>query len=304
MPYIKTWVPKDGKPVKFHVYVIHGVAEHSGRYDILGEALSAIGAKVICQDHKGHGKTAEAEGLPVGQFKDADPVKAIVNDSKEIILTTHQEKLPWLIFAHSGGCLYTEHVLNGLKGEACLETLRGVVFSGPPAIPSTPERVLFRILLNILVLLNTGQCIINGLTFGKYDKVIAKLTKKKLTMKNEWLNSDLEEVKKYNDDPFCAHDMSFKFWRSFLSHLTSVLSSSFLIPVSCPVLILGGDMDGATDYGRALDELAKRLTKRSQASAIEKLIYRGARHELLAEPIKELVVRKLVGWITDALVKA
>lgn len=297
MVFIKTWNPE---VTKFHLYILHGVAEHSGRYDEFAKAVNAIGGKVFCQDHKGHGRTAAEEGLAVGNFHEADPVAAIIEDAVEVVRSTSKAGMPWLVFAHSGGCLYAEYMFSKLKGDKVLETLKGVIFSGPPAIPSWIERVAFRLILNILVLINKGQFIINALTFGKYDKEISRRTGVKLTMKNEWLNSDLEEVKKYNEDPFCAHDMSFKFWRSFLSHISGLIDSSFRPSLNCPVLVCGGDMDGATDYGRSLDDLMNRLLTKSNATSADRVLFKNARHEILAEKIKEQVIRKLVNWIKES----
>lgn len=295
MPIIRTWEPE---VCRFQLFILHGVAEHSGRYDEFAKSVTALGGRVICQDHKGHGKTAVSEGLKVGTFREDDPVKAIIDDAIEVVRTTN-DGMPWLVFAHSGGCLYTEYMFSQLKGDKVLDSLKGVIFSGPPAIPSWIERVAFRMILNVLVWINKGQCIINALTFGKYDKEISRRTGKKLTMKNEWLNSDLDEVKKYNDDPFCAHDMSFKFWRSFLSHISGLTDKSFTMSLNCPVLVCGGDMDGATDYGRSVEDLRQRILSRSNATSVDHVIFNDARHEILMEKIKEHVTRKLIKWIAE-----
>jgi len=44
-------------------HVVHGMAEHSGRYARLAEALTTSGYVVYTPDHRGNGKTA-APGHP------------------------------------------------------------------------------------------------------------------------------------------------------------------------------------------------------------------------------------------------
>ncbi|HCN45305.1 MAG TPA: alpha/beta hydrolase, partial [Pseudomonas sp.] len=64
MPYDAFWLP--ATPVRAVVLLAHGMAEHAGRYQRLGEALSGAGFALYAHDQRGHGRTAELG--PLGLF--------------------------------------------------------------------------------------------------------------------------------------------------------------------------------------------------------------------------------------------
>jgi alpha-beta hydrolase superfamily lysophospholipase len=55
--YVHQWLP--ATPVKAVVLLAHGMAEHAGRYQRLGHALSDAGLRPVRADQRGHGRTAE-----------------------------------------------------------------------------------------------------------------------------------------------------------------------------------------------------------------------------------------------------
>ncbi len=72
------WRP-DGAPKRV-VHIVHGMAEHAGRYAEFAESLTNAGYVVFAQDLRGHG--AEAP-LPV-HFGDSDGWQRLVKDVAEI----------------------------------------------------------------------------------------------------------------------------------------------------------------------------------------------------------------------------
>ncbi|HZQ35871.1 MAG TPA: alpha/beta fold hydrolase, partial [Dehalococcoidia bacterium] len=51
----RLWLP-DGEPIAL-VGIVHGYAEHSGRYKHVGQALAAAGFAVAALDLRGHGRS-------------------------------------------------------------------------------------------------------------------------------------------------------------------------------------------------------------------------------------------------------
>lgn len=45
-----------------HIHILHGMAEHSGRYVKFADQLCAVGYAVTMHDHRGHGETAAYNG--------------------------------------------------------------------------------------------------------------------------------------------------------------------------------------------------------------------------------------------------
>ena len=54
------WQPQG--QIRGVVQIVHGIAEHMGRYDHFARYLNAHGYVVCGEDHLGHGKTGEAAG--------------------------------------------------------------------------------------------------------------------------------------------------------------------------------------------------------------------------------------------------
>ena len=55
--YAQAWLP-DGPP-RAAVQIVHGIAEHVGRYEEIAQFLAAHGFLVCGEDHLGHGRTVE-----------------------------------------------------------------------------------------------------------------------------------------------------------------------------------------------------------------------------------------------------
>ena len=296
---MREWLPA-GEP-SFIVFIHHGVAEHSERYDELAKSLTAIGARVVCQDHPGHGKTAEKQELPLGQFHFDNPMREIIETAKGLIENVLEEQpLPWVIMGHSMGTVIAQHTLQALKGSHPLDSLKGVILSGPPAVPSAVERLAFRGLLGAMIMFNRGNSVVRALTFEKYDKQIKSLTGMD-GGKNQWLNSQADAVEAYNNDPLCGQDMSFTFWRSALIHIGELSSLDFTLPSRCNVLVIGGDMDAATNFAKSLDVVRDRLKLHAGCKAIEQIIFPGARHELIKERCKSEAIDQVVDWVERAV---
>ena len=57
---VRDWTPSE--PPWAHVLLVHGVAEHAGRYDRTGRLLADAGIAVTGYDHRGHGGSSGRRG--------------------------------------------------------------------------------------------------------------------------------------------------------------------------------------------------------------------------------------------------
>jgi len=114
------WLP-DSTP-KAVVLVVHGIAEHSGRYRHVGEFLANRGYAVYALDHRGHGKS---EGVRV-YFDSFDQLAGDLERYFERVRTAHPA-LPMYILGHSMGSLITLLFTLRHQGE-----LAGMISSGTP----------------------------------------------------------------------------------------------------------------------------------------------------------------------------
>lgn len=117
--YYQYWMP-EGEP-KAILLVVHGLAEHSGRYMNVVNHLVPSGYAVYGIDHIGHGKSA-GERVYVKRFQDYTETLKIYFD---MIRDWQPQKSIFLIGHSMGGLISTAYLLEHQ------DELSGAVLSGP-----------------------------------------------------------------------------------------------------------------------------------------------------------------------------
>ena len=157
------------------VQLVHGIGEHSRRYDHVAKKLNSLGYAVYADDHRGHGQTGKGmveagvtkkQGLlgPGGM----DAVLAEVRQLTELIKSEHPG-VKLVMLGHSWGSMLAQRLFDKYSSD-----LSAFVLSGSSLrIPG----------------------IING---GKLNKKWAHLPN---ATGGEWLSRDLEVGKKFREDP-------------------------------------------------------------------------------------------------------
>ena len=122
------WTPSDPKGV---ILLVHGHAEHLGRYGHVVDALTARGYVVVGQDHRGHGKSGGERALAM-RFDDyVDDFRLLAEQTRDAF-----PQLPVGLVGHSmGGLIAARYALryqHDLFGVA-LSGAAFVVDEGTPA---------------------------------------------------------------------------------------------------------------------------------------------------------------------------
>ena len=121
--FTRCWEPA-GEP-RAVLAVVHGVTEHSGRYQVLAEALGQAGNVVAAFDLRGHGRSAGRRGH-VNSWPDyVDDVAAYCEH-----LRGRRPTLPLFLFGHSLGSLIALAFVR--KQPAAV---RGLILSGTAVDP-------------------------------------------------------------------------------------------------------------------------------------------------------------------------
>ena len=116
--FYRVWTPA-GTPRRL-VMLVHGYAEHGGRYQHVAEALVADGAVVCAPDHIGHGRSEGERALIVDFEHVVDDLHALLE-----IMALDYSDLPTIVAGHSMGGL-----LTGRFAERYPELPAGVAFMG------------------------------------------------------------------------------------------------------------------------------------------------------------------------------
>ena len=116
--FYRVWSPAD-EPSRI-VVLVHGYAEHGGRYAHVAEELASRGAVVCAPDHIGHGHSDGTRALIADFEHVVDDLHTLVST----VLASHPG-LPVVMAGHSMGGL-----LTGRYAERYPEQLAGVAFMG------------------------------------------------------------------------------------------------------------------------------------------------------------------------------
>lgn len=121
----RQWRP-DG-PAKAVVLVIHGISEHSGRYQRLGSTLAGAGYGVVAFDQRGHGETQGSRGH-VERFDE------FCDDVEDQLTECRRLGVPVVLLGHSmGGLVATTYAISQRPQPDLL------VLSGPALGTSVPN---------------------------------------------------------------------------------------------------------------------------------------------------------------------
>src|SRR5690606_36907432 len=87
-----------------HIHRLHGMAEHSGRYDEAADFVVSHGYIVTAHDHRVHGKTAAINGKR-GHFGDELGFDRVVQDVFEVVtyVKNHVKTEQFILIGHSMG---------------------------------------------------------------------------------------------------------------------------------------------------------------------------------------------------------
>jgi len=118
--FYRMWEPNE--PPRRIVLVVHGYAEHSGRYAHVAAALNADRCVVYAEDHIGHGHSAGERAL----LADFENVVADLHHLARVAAAEHPE-LPILLIGHSMGGLLASRYAQSHPDIAGLVLLGAVI---------------------------------------------------------------------------------------------------------------------------------------------------------------------------------
>ena len=120
----RTW--KATQPVG-SALILHGISEHSGRYEHVGSTFAAAGFSAYAFDHHGHGRSGGVRGH-------VDSFDVFLEDVEDNLVALRRDGLPVVLLAHSmGGLIALRYCLSGRPLPDAL------LLSGPAIDASTPR---------------------------------------------------------------------------------------------------------------------------------------------------------------------
>ncbi|RWG85543.1 alpha/beta hydrolase [Mesorhizobium sp.] len=284
----------DGRP-RAVVQINHGLAEHAARYARFADFLADRGFHVYAHDHRGHGAT-KAPDAPLGRFANIDGIAKVIADVGTVhdLIAAEHPGLPVIVFGHSlgasialnfvlrhSGRVHAAAIWNGNFAQGLLGQLAlGILGWERMRLGSdVPSRLLPR------------------LTFQAWGKAVPNHR----TL-FDWLSRDPAEVDKYIADPLCGWDASISMWRDVVQMALHAGKDAGFAGVrqDLPVNLVGGEKDPASDYGKAVSHLARRMDRMGFSNLVSK-VYADTRHESLNEVNRDIVMNDFAAWTNSVL---
>ena len=288
--FFRVW---DTEGAKATLHILHGMAEHSARYDRFARYMNSLGFIVYAQDHRGHGCTkAEDEK---GWFAESDGWKLVCEDSWTLDKLISQEHpyLPHFLLGHSMGSFMARSVL-AMHSNA----FDAAIIMGSGASQGIVGKV-GRMIAKHNASRSGGRMpdnMMNILAFGGYAKHFPG------EGDFGWLTKDKDEVRKYEDDPLCGFTCSSAFFRDLLEGIEMANDRQLIqnIRKDIPILIISGEDDPVGGYGKGIRKIHK-LYKNAGIKDVRLKLFPGDRHELLNEIDKDAVMEEIGRFAEDIL---
>jgi acylglycerol lipase len=243
----QAWVPASPRAA---LALVHGLAEHSGRYDHIGRHLAARGLATYALDYRGHGKSG-GRRVHVASFdeyvEDVLGLLALVGE--------RHPPLPRFLMGHSqGGLIALLCVLRHPQG------IRGAIVSAPlvaahPAVqPAWPMRAAAAVLLRLAP------------AFLVANPVDSRI-----------LSHDRAVGEAYDRDPLVSHRVSSAWFAAMGRAQAEVRRRAAELAV--PALVMSSGDDRLVDPD-AVDAWART----APAGRVDHARWDGLYHEMLNEP--------------------
>ena len=299
--FLRRWTPEGA--VRGVVHLVHGMAEHAGRYSVLGRELADKGFELWAADQRGHGKTADTavndpgRGGLLGHTCDRDGFFRVVRDIALINkhIGENRKGVPLFIMGHSWGSFLVQGFIEALGPSAHEAGIAGALLSGTRG-PGGAEILFgapFLVLVAALTVARRVSGLAHAMAVGPYNKPF-----KPNRTEFDWLSRDKSAVDAYAADPYCGMRCSSGFFRDMIGGLGRIHRKKAIraIPADLPVYIFCGSDDPVGSMGASPTRLVNAYRSRGIGD-LEFVVYPEARHETLNETNREEVRDGLLNWL-------
>lgn len=261
--YAQSWFPESTPSAT--VAMVHGMGEHSDRYDEFARDLAGRGFACIAYDHPGHGQSGGKRGHAPNYDYLLDGIDRLLSEADKL------GPGPVFLYGHSmGGNLVLNYALRRKP-----QQLRGLIVSAPwLRLAFQPPAVKLQLarLMNKLYPSYTENSDLDGHDLTR-DQAIATA---------------------YNADPLVHGQISTRFFTSVVAAGRYALDNAAALHL--PTLLMHGTDDRATSY-----EASAEFAERAPDSLLDFRTYDNWFHELHNEPERADLYESVAAWIGEKL---
>ncbi len=259
--YYQCWLP--GKKPKAVLLIVHGLAEHSGRYANLVNCFLPKGYAIYGYDHRGHGKS---EGLRcyTDRFSDyGDDLKTFFD-----MVRSENEAMKIFLVGHSmGGTIATAYAVHHQHELAGL-LLSGASMTVSSSVPPTLIAVA-RVLSAVLP--KMGTMVLDASAISRDQAVVDTYVNDPLVYRGKIRARTGAEL--------------IKIWQELPAQMAEI---------NLPILIMHGTADKLSS-----PEGSELLHERVSSKDKTLKLYDGFYHEIFNEPGREHVFADMETWLSS-----
>ena len=262
--FYRCWAPAEPRAI---LLLVHGLAEHSGRYLEFASFFADAGIATYALDHPGHGRSDGQRGH-IGRFEEYTEALA------QMLSLARQAypDCPFVLLGHSMGGLIAADFLLQHQKEFAAAVLTGAAIQSPQRPPGI---VLFINKMLAAVMPQLGV----------------------LRMDASGISRDPQVVSDYENDPLVYRGKTTAgLVTAIFSAMNRVVANAASIRL--PMLIMHGSIDRLT----AVDG-SKLLHEKVSAEDKQLVIYEGLYHEILNEPEREIVMADILRWLEPHIIR-
>lgn len=285
---VRCWRPHGA--VRGCVQVIHGMAEHSARYERLAARLTEHGYAVYAHDLPGHGPQADPAAR--GHFADRRGWRVALSSIRDVQRVAQREHgpRPLVMLGHSMGSFLLQHYAADSG-----TTLAGAVFSATTGDFGALRTVGLALVRaeSLLYGRRHPSAVGEALSFRAFNRKF-----RPARTPFDWLSRDAAEVDRYIADPHCGFRCSTGLWMDLLDAAGKLGTPARLrrIPKTLPVLMIAGAEDPVTGGHRGPRSLERKYLGVGLRDVTVK-VYPQARHELFNDLCRDEVTGDLLAWL-------
>lgn len=261
--YCQCWQPSTS--IKATLFIVHGLGEHSGRYEEMATTFVDKGIAVFSFDHRGHGQSGGKKGH-------AQSIDQLIEDTEVALMKCRSVFLenPIFIYGHSMGGQIAASFLKKVKSKeisgAIISSAWFKLVNPPPSWQLSAINAIKKIL--------PQMTLSNGLDPNH-------------------ISSEPAEVELYQNDEHVHDQISFALFNTLYTNGLKLLAENKKAKV--PVLICHGDGDKITSH-QASQAYANNLGQQARFISWE-----GAFHEPHHDKDKTKVIDFYSGWVLSKI---
>lgn len=283
----------EGEPLGI-VQVIHGVAEHQGRYEIFARFLAEKGFAVYTSDLPGHGPAA-AENGSLGRFPKGGWMR--VAETQHSLLQRAKERWPGkpaFLFGHSMGSFLARTCIIRWPGELQGCIICGTGHQAPALVQAGTAAAGLSVKLKGA---DRSSEFLRKLAFGSYNKRIPHAASP-----NAWLSRDPSVTEGYDGDPLCGFTPSAGLMREMMRGIRFITDpeKQKRMDPELPILFIAGAEDPVGEYGSGVRR-AHTSFRRAGMKHTDMILYPDDRHEVLNELDRDTVFADVLAWLQAQL---